>query len=73
MTSHGRGGGATRVVIVLPADPERMRIGGIASFVRTFVRFAPADFDLSLIGVSADRPAWRWGEVELEGRPIAST
>jgi glycosyltransferase involved in cell wall biosynthesis len=71
VTARGRNGGSPRVVIVLPADPERMRIGGIASFVRTFVRFAPADFELSLIGVSADRPTWRWVDVELEGRPLA--
>jgi glycosyltransferase involved in cell wall biosynthesis len=56
--------------IVLPADPERMRIGGIASFVRGFVKFAPDDFDFSMVGVSATRATWRWHDVELEGRPL---
>ncbi|HEY7331588.1 MAG TPA: glycosyltransferase family 4 protein [Candidatus Limnocylindria bacterium] len=58
------------VQLVLPADPERMRIGGIASFVRGFAKFAPDDLDLSMIGISATRTAWRWHDVELEGRPL---
>jgi glycosyltransferase involved in cell wall biosynthesis len=61
---------AVRSVIVLPADPAAMRIGGIASFVRSFVRFAPDDFDVAMIGVSADLPARRWSTVEFEGRPM---
>jgi glycosyltransferase involved in cell wall biosynthesis len=59
------------VMTVLPADPERMAIGGIASFVRGFVKFAPHDFALSFVGVSPSREPWRWHEVELEGRQIA--
>jgi glycosyltransferase involved in cell wall biosynthesis len=59
-----------RVLIVLPADPERMRIGGIASFVRGFVKFAPDDFDLGFVGVTATRPLWRWQRVELEDRAL---
>lgn len=59
-----------RVLTVLPADPERLRIGGIASFVRGFVKFAPDDFELGFIGLSASRPAWRWETIVLEGRSI---
>lgn len=58
------------VLTVLPADPEQMAIGGIASFVRGFVKFAPDDFDLALVGVSATRALLHWHEVELEGRPV---
>lgn len=61
---------AVRSAIVLPADPARMRIGGIASFVRSFVRFAPTDFDVAMIGVSGDRGVGRWSTAELEGRTI---
>ena len=59
-----------RAVIVLPADPAAMRIGGIASFVRSFVRLAPEDFDVAMLGVSADRPTRQWSTLEFEGRPI---
>jgi glycosyltransferase involved in cell wall biosynthesis len=63
-------GGRVRTAIVLPADPERMAIGGIASFIRGFVKFAPADFDITFVGVSSTRPVGRWHDVELEGRAV---
>jgi glycosyltransferase involved in cell wall biosynthesis len=59
------------VLTVLPADPEQMEIGGIASFVRGFVKFAPDDFELSFVGVSSTREAWTWHRLQLEGREIA--
>lgn len=62
-----------RVTIVLPADPERLQLGGIASFVRGFTKFAPPDFDLALVGIaSGERPrqVGRWAEIELEGRAL---
>ena len=58
------------VRLILPADPAALSIGGIASFVRGYVRHAPADFDLSMVGTSATLPLWRWHRVELEGRSI---
>jgi glycosyltransferase involved in cell wall biosynthesis len=62
--------GGVRLLILMPNDPERMRIGGIASFVRGFVKFAPADFDLAFVGVTADRLLWQWRWIEFEGRPL---
>jgi glycosyltransferase involved in cell wall biosynthesis len=66
----GPASGGVRLLILMPNDPERMRIGGIASFVRGFVKFAPPDFDLAFVGVTADRPLWQWRWVEFEGRPL---
>lgn len=62
--------GTVRVAIVMPNDPEAMRIGGIAAFVRTFAKFAPADFELAFVGVTATRPLWRWQHIELGGRQL---
>ena len=62
-----------RVTIVLPADPERLQLGGIASFVRGFTKFAPPDFDLGMVGIASgerSREVGRWTEVELEGRAL---
>jgi glycosyltransferase involved in cell wall biosynthesis len=59
-----------RLLIVMPNDPERMRIGGIASFVRGFVKFAPPEFDMAFLGVTADRPLWEWRWIEFEGHPL---
>ena len=58
------------VRIFLPADPAQMRIGGIATFVRGFAKFAPSDFELSMVGVSVGLPPWTWQQIELEGRPL---
>lgn len=59
-----------RVLTVLPADPERMRLGGIASFVRGFAKFAPDDFELGFLGLSESRPLGKWCEIAFEGRPV---
>lgn len=66
----GRQAGRVRTMVVLPADPESMAIGGIASFIRGFVKFAPPDFDISFVGVSSTRPLGHWQKVELEGREM---
>jgi glycosyltransferase involved in cell wall biosynthesis len=47
-----------------------MRLGGIASFVRGFVKFAPDDFELGFLGLSESRPLGTWFEVTFEGRPM---
>jgi glycosyltransferase involved in cell wall biosynthesis len=59
-----------RVLTVLPADPEQMRLGGIASFVRGFVKFAPDDFELGFLGLSESRPLGKWCEIAFEGRSL---
>ena len=63
---------AVRVAIVSPADPERLEIGGIATFIRGFIKFAPPEFEFAIIGSSDGRPLGRWGDVEVEGRRIRS-
>ena len=59
-----------RVLTVLPADPEQMRLGGIASFVRGFVKFAPDDFELGFLGLSETQPLGKWCEIAFEGRSL---
>jgi glycosyltransferase involved in cell wall biosynthesis len=61
---------AVRPLLVLPADPELMSLGGIATFVRGFVKFAPEDFEFGMIGVSSHLRSGRWTEVTFEGRPM---
>ena len=62
--------GRVPLLIVMPNDPERMRIGGINAFVRGLVKFAPADFELAFVGVTADRSLWEWRWIEFEGRGL---
>lgn len=62
-----------RPLILLPADPAGDKIGGIQSFVRSFIRFAPPDFSIELVGCTSDpaaRPAGRWQDLDVAGRTI---
>lgn len=66
-------GPTIRPLILLPADPAGDKIGGIQSFVRSFIRFAPPDFEVELVGCTSDpetRPPGRWQDLPIAGRTI---
>ncbi|MEM9056864.1 MAG: glycosyltransferase, partial [Pseudomonadota bacterium] len=57
-----------RVAIAYPSDPAGTIPGGIETFIRGIINWAPADFRFDVIGVSTDpeaRPVGRWTTVEL--------
>jgi len=61
-----------RTTVFLPQDPLSQRIGGILTFVKGFIKFAPDDFETEVIGTTADereRPLLHWQTVQIEGRP----
>jgi glycosyltransferase involved in cell wall biosynthesis len=52
-----------KVCIVYPADPLGVIPGGIDTFIRGVLRWAPLDIEMSLVGVTTDqhtRPVGRW-------------
>lgn len=60
-----------RVTIVHPVDPFGTKIGGISTFIKNFIKYAPEDFDVSVVGVSvceAERKVGVWHELYLQGR-----
>lgn len=60
-----------RVIIIHQHDPGIAHVGGIGTFINTFIKFAPKDFDVSVVGVSADptaRPVGQWQRILVEGR-----
>jgi glycosyltransferase involved in cell wall biosynthesis len=62
-----------RVVVLLPADPLSRKIGGIQSFVHDFISRAPADFRISVVGVTANRgqrPVGQWGRINVGDREV---
>jgi glycosyltransferase involved in cell wall biosynthesis len=64
---------AVRPLIALPIDPFSAKIGGIKSFVLDFVRFAPDDFAVEIIGCTADtvaRPLGRWQDIAVGERTV---
>lgn len=65
---------AARVCIVYPADPLGVIPGGIDSFIKGILRWAPADLGFDLVGVTTDTAVaspGRWTTCTLEGtRPF---
>jgi glycosyltransferase involved in cell wall biosynthesis len=64
-------GSSVRVLIVHPRDLGAPTAGGIQTFLHDFVKFSPADFDITLAGVTSDeraRPVGRTTRVAIAGR-----
>ena len=40
-----------RVSIIYPTDPRGAKVGGVETFLKGFIKFAPEDFDISFIGL----------------------
>ena len=62
-----------RVLIIHMHDPAISHVGGLGTFINTFVKYAPSDFEVSLIGVSSEpekRPVGQWQEVQISGRTL---
>jgi glycosyltransferase involved in cell wall biosynthesis len=63
--------GTTRVRIFYPADPIGIVPGGIDTFIRGLLKWAPEDIEFSLIGMTTDpvaRPVGRWTRGSLGRR-----
>ncbi len=63
----------TRVILFHQHDPGMDYVGGIFTFLNTFVKHAPSDFEVNLVGVTADaaaRPVGRWHRLSVAGRPL---
>lgn len=53
-------------------DPWNPTIGGIQTLISSFIKYAPAEFDLRFVGTTADSnlTVGRWIESEFEGREL---
>lgn len=53
-------------------DPWRSSIGGIQTVIRSFVKYAPSEFEVRLVGTLDDPhlPTGVWQEAELAGRAV---
>ena len=57
-----------KVVIFHQHDPGASHVGGIQTFLNTFIKYAPAHFSIELVGLTTDpkqRPVGRWQEIRL--------
>jgi glycosyltransferase involved in cell wall biosynthesis len=60
-------------LIMYPMDPLGGKIGGIQTYIKNFIKYAPADFEVHFVGVSSDednRPVGKWQAVEAFGKSI---
>jgi glycosyltransferase involved in cell wall biosynthesis len=65
--------GRVRVLILHPRDPAQPTIGGIQTFLHDFIKYAPADFELTFAGTTADRrarPIGRTSVLRIEGHDV---
>ena len=63
-----------RVRIFYPADPVGVVPGGIDTFLRGLMKWAPSELDFSLLGMTTDRaarPLGRWTRCDLGRRDFA--
>ncbi|MBE8966030.1 glycosyltransferase [Nostocales cyanobacterium LEGE 12452] len=53
-------------------NPWHSTIGGIQTLVNTFIKYAPSEFEVRLVGTGSDRTQTigKWQEAELAGREI---
>jgi glycosyltransferase involved in cell wall biosynthesis len=53
-------------------NPWQSTIGGIQTLINTFIKYAPSEFDVRLVGTGSDRTqaVGRWQQAELAGREI---
>jgi glycosyltransferase involved in cell wall biosynthesis len=53
-------------------NPWNSTIGGIQTLVKTFIKYAPSEFDVRLVGCgdNGSQPIGRWQEAEFAGRLI---
>lgn len=61
----------TRIRTFYPADPLGTVPGGVDTFLRGIIKFAPQDLQFSLVGMTTDavqRPAGRWSRCRLGAR-----
>ena len=52
-------------------DPLGSKIGGIATFIRNFIKYSPEDFSIEFVGVSSnkgERQLGKWHEMEYHNR-----
>jgi len=62
-----------RVTIVHPIDPFGTKIGGISTFIKTFIKYVPEDFKVNVVGVDTSGEGGglgTWNDVPLQGQPF---
>jgi glycosyltransferase involved in cell wall biosynthesis len=63
----------TTAMVIAPVDITTPRPGGIHTFITGFVKFAPEELAVAVVGISANQshsPLGRWRRENVEGREV---
>lgn len=55
-----------KLIIIHAMDPLGNKIGGIQTFIKNFIKYAPDDFEIGFLGVTCDkesRPVGKWQKI----------
>jgi len=62
-----------KLTLIHPLDPLGPRVGGIKTFIKGMIRYAPEDFALEFIGISSNpiqRRVLEWNTINLENKRV---
>lgn len=62
-----------KICIVHPMNPLGDRIGGTATFLRGLIKYAPADYHISWVGISsglAEFPLGKWSRIDVHEKKV---
>ncbi|MBP5973214.1 glycosyltransferase [Brasilonema sp. CT11] len=61
------------ITIFYQFNPWNATIGGIQTLINTFIKYAPSQFEVKLVGTNTDpkKPVGKWQQAEFAGREIA--
>ena len=64
----------TKITFIYPTDPFGEKIGGVETFIKGFIKYAPEDFDIEFIGITSDRnecPPKKWISLYVGNKKVA--
>lgn len=56
------------ITFIYPTDPKGPKVGGVETFMKGVIKYAPEDFHIEFIGISSDRkkhPPGKWIRLQL--------
>lgn len=59
------------VTIIHPGDPLGLKVGGIETFIRNFIKYAPSHFNIDFVGISTDEEKCKpreWTQLNIGGK-----
>ena len=67
------GARAYRVTIIYPVDPLGIKVGGVETFLKGFIKYAPENIHIKFIGITTDLrlATGIWHHIQMPGRTLS--